>query len=48
MSFQHQTCGKCLNTYEYYQRHTIVPPCPRCGYPELLTATEYYKSMGIK
>jgi len=31
---------------EFYGRY--VPPCPRCGYPELKTREEYYKAMGIK
>lgn len=45
MSFQGQTCGKCFSSYEYYQRHKIVPPCPRCGYPELKTREDYYRSV---
>lgn len=47
MSFKHTTCGKCFNTYEFYQRWNIVPPCPQCGYPELKTREEYYKCMGV-
>ena len=46
MSFQYTTCGQCFHTQEFYGRW--VPPCPKCGYPELKTAEEYYKSMGIK
>ena len=45
MSFQSNTCPKC-GSYEFYQHRNIVPPCPRCGYPELKTPEEYYRSMG--
>jgi hypothetical protein len=40
-------CSKCLATHEYYQQRHEVPPCPFCGYPELKTKEEYYKSMGV-
>lgn len=46
MSFNHTTCGGCYNTYEFYGKH--VPPCPRCGWPELKkTSEEYLKAMGV-
>ena len=45
MSWNTNTCPH-HGTYEFYGRY--VPPCPRCGYPELKTAEEYYRSMGIK
>lgn len=45
MSFQYHCCASCLCTQEFYGR--IVPPCPRCGYPELKTREEYYRSMGV-
>jgi len=44
MSWEYTTCGKCYHTQEFYGMH--VPPCPKCGYPELKTAAEYYKAMG--
>jgi len=42
--FNSTTCPK-HGTYEFYGRH--VPPCPKCGYPELKSREEYYKSMGV-
>jgi hypothetical protein len=44
MSFNSTTCPY-HGTYEFYGRY--VPACPRCGYPELKTREEYYKSMGV-
>jgi hypothetical protein len=44
--FQYTTCGNCQHTQEFYGPR--VPPCPRCGYPELKTHAEYYRSMGVK
>jgi hypothetical protein len=43
MSWNSTTCPK-HGTYEFYGRY--VPPCQVCGYPELKTSEEYYKSMG--
>lgn len=42
------TCAKCFHTWEHYQQRALVPPCPRCGYPEAKTADEYYRSMGVR
>ena len=48
MAFQYAFCPECYNSYEYYMKGRIVPPCPRCGYPELKkTPEEYYRSMGV-
>lgn len=44
MSWNSTTCGKCFHTQEFYGR--LVPPCPKCGYPELKTSEEYMKAMG--
>lgn len=44
MSFNSVTCGKCFSNTEFYGRY--VPPCHRCGYPELKTREEYMKAMG--
>ena len=41
-------CYKCNGSWEYYKERHEVPPCPYCGYPELKTSEEYYKSMGVK
>lgn len=47
MSFQYGVCPAC-GPYEHYQKLHIVPPCPRCGYPEMKkTPEEYYRSMGV-
>jgi hypothetical protein len=46
MSFNYTTCVACYRTQEFYGR--FVPPCPKCGYPELKTSAEYYKAMGVK
>jgi hypothetical protein len=45
MSWNSTTCPH-HGTYDFYGRH--VPPCPRCGWPELKTADEYYRSMGVE
>lgn len=45
MSWQTEVCGKCLTPHEFYGRH--VPPCPKCGYPEVKTTEEYLKSIGV-
>lgn len=47
MSMTWRTCTKCWHTWEFYMVRHIIPPCPVCGYPELKTAEEYYKAMGV-
>lgn len=41
-------CPKCWHGYEFYKAGTIIPPCPKCGYPHAKeTGEEFCKSLGI-
>lgn len=45
MTEQTTVCSKCYSYTYFWGRY--VPPCYKCGYPELKTTEEYMKTIGV-